>query len=159
MLKDLWLCNLKDNLNYFIKFDISTINELEKWRQIDSSSSEGCGILIGEYREVSIYIKYVTTPQKNDQRSRARFFRRDKTHQGILNRLHYENSGYINYAGEWHSHPEHNPIPSSIDINAWKKLKLFSEEYPKLFLILGDQDKDWLGLMHNNKLYECEAMV
>lgn len=159
VLNELWLCTLEADLKYFIKFDTSTINELEKWRQIDKSAAESCGILIGEYRELSIYIKYITLPQENDKRTRTRFFRQDKKHQDILNTLHHENLGYVNYAGEWHSHPESNPSPSFVDINAWKKLDFFTEEYPKLFLILGNKNTDWLGLTYKNKLYKCEIIV
>lgn len=159
VLNELWFCHLATDIKYFIKFDILAIKELEKWRQIDNKTSEGCGILIGEYREFGIYIKYVTPPQENDQRTRVRFFRRDKTHQDILNKLHQEHSGYVNYAGEWHSHPEANPTPSSIDLNAWKQLKSFTEDYPKLFLILGSKSIDWLGVIYKNELYKCQIMI
>jgi integrative and conjugative element protein (TIGR02256 family) len=46
--------------------------------------------------------------------------------------------------GEWHSHPEESPSPSSIDIRSWKEITR-DRAAPMAFMIIGWK-RGWLGL-------------
>ncbi|MBR4322591.1 MAG: Mov34/MPN/PAD-1 family protein [Treponema sp.] len=40
--------------------------------------------------------------------------------------------------GEWHTHPESNPIPSPLDKKEWQQIKKHNTE-PLIFCILGTE--------------------
>lgn len=72
----------------------------------------------GHFRLVDFTIDEVTG-------SAAHFVRSVRHHQCVL-REFYERTeseyGRFNYLGEWHSHPNHLPIPSSTDIASMEAL-------------------------------------
>ncbi len=44
------------------------------------------------------------------------------------------------YLGEWHTHDQKNPVPSSIDINNWEKIEQRNKVAPEMyFIIIGTQ--------------------
>jgi integrative and conjugative element protein (TIGR02256 family) len=82
---------------------------------------EAGGVLLGRYIKDSkdIIIDLATQPQSKDKRSRFRFFRKQEEHQAIVEQVWKESEGTCNYLGEWHTHPEPNPVPSSVDVKTW----------------------------------------
>jgi integrative and conjugative element protein (TIGR02256 family) len=111
-----------------------------KFRQIKNNNLEACGILIGNHKtNGNIYVKYATIPQIADIRKRYSFKINPKAHQDILENYFIESNYEDVYLGTWHSHPESNPTPSSVDIEDWKKQyqvnkKIFSR---MIFAIIG----------------------
>lgn len=84
---------------------------------------EAGGILLGRHLLDSedIVIDEITAPQSTDIRTRYSFFR-SKIHERIA-RQHWASEACTQaYLGCWHTHPEDNPIPSSVDINDWQNV-------------------------------------
>jgi integrative and conjugative element protein (TIGR02256 family) len=83
---------------------------------------EAGGILLGRHLLDShdVVVDEVSTPQSSDRRSRLSFFR-SSTHEYIA-RQRWLEQGYTSaYLGLWHTHPELDPTPSSIDRRDWEQ--------------------------------------
>jgi integrative and conjugative element protein (TIGR02256 family) len=52
-----------------------------------------------------------------------------------------ESKGLVRYIGEWHTHPQNHPTPSSIDLREWQQLAVDRHDgRPLLAVIVGCQD-------------------
>jgi integrative and conjugative element protein (TIGR02256 family) len=69
-----------------------------------------------------IHVSDVTRPQKKDIRTRFSFNRKDPHHQWYADELWNKSGGIVGYLGEWHTHPEQLPKPSSIDTGDWLRI-------------------------------------
>jgi integrative and conjugative element protein (TIGR02256 family) len=108
------------------------------------SDRERGGILLGFRRGPHLHINEATFPMRWDIGSRFAFQRSAGGHRQIaLNRWHQSNRT-IDWVGEWHSHPEASPSPSSIDIRSWKDITR-DRAAPMAFMIIGWKC-GWLGL-------------
>jgi integrative and conjugative element protein (TIGR02256 family) len=58
--------------------------------------------------------------------------------------------------GEWHTHPEATPAPSSIDVSEWKSL-CRNNEQPLIFVILGTAH-DWYGVGFGSELHPLQGV-
>ena len=96
----------------------SVITEMLNWLQNTQSTPEGCGFLMGYNNKYTqnITLSALTTPQRNDERTRFFCKLRDKIHFRILSD-NRKNENY--YMGVWHTHPQEIPSPSLIDWNDW----------------------------------------
>ena len=50
----------------------------------------------------------------------------------------------MDYLGEWHTHPEPHPNPSSIDTRGWADVRAATTEV-MLFVIAGTDEDWWIG--------------
>lgn len=113
--------------------------------QHKSAKTESGGILLGYRRDHHLHIVAATTPQPDDQRMRFRFFHRDLNHQKIANQQWDLSGNTMDYLGEWHTHPEPEPIPSSLDMSEWQKICCVRKT-SMAFLIVGWTGAIWLGV-------------
>ena len=94
-----------------------------------------------------IVVDSVTGPMRGDHRARYRFDRAAKAHQEVIDRSWAESGGTITYLGEWHTHPEPVPDPSSLDAGTWTR-KIMVDRYSGLlfFVIVGTAElRVWEG--------------
>lgn len=130
-------------------------NELEKWRQYKADQVEACGIIYGERRGNHFLVTGITTPVMTDIRSRYACKRNISGHQEVLDLVHKQSKGKIQYLGEWHSHPQKIASPSTTDLREWKiSYEYLSKEQnldKMLCLILGLKD-DWVGVYAQGQL-------
>ncbi|WP_367268380.1 Mov34/MPN/PAD-1 family protein [uncultured Treponema sp.] len=56
----------------------------------------------------------------------------------MFSKLHTHKNRAISFLGEWHTHPESNPIPSPLDKKEWQQIKKHNTE-PLIFCILGTE--------------------
>ena len=124
--------------NRMVCFSEKVIRKLKKYIQISSYSTEAGGLLIGYKRGDHFEITDFTYPYKEDVRNRFFFERNDKKHIDKLRFLQFFSSGKKSFLGEWHTHPEKNPSPSSLDLTEWKKTASYNEDI-LLFLIVGQE--------------------
>ena len=103
------------------------------------------GVLLGSRRNLDLEIKVATYPSEGDRSSKFRFERRSKQHQIITTKMWKSSDMTIDWVGEWHTHPEKTPSPSSIDINSWRKL-VKRHGSSMAFIILGYEDV-WIGTL------------
>lgn len=123
------------------------LNEIRTYNQDHFNKPESGGILLGMYRGPHIEITNITTPSKGDDKGRSYFERKCQSHVDSAHEAWINNNHYVTYIGEWHTHPEAVPTPSSIDIQSWKN-KLPSR--PMITLISGYSDF-WVGLSNEKR--------
>lgn len=133
---------------YKISIFKSTIDVILKYRQVDYKFESG-GMLIGSIIDNLNEIEIIdcTEPLKEDFRNRLSFSRSNK-HNDILKRKWKESNFTKLYLGEWHTHPQQIPLPSTIDKISWTTLLLQSNTESKIlvFIIMGTTSMEiWIG--------------
>ena len=91
------------------------------FRQTGSRSTEAGGVLIGRWivGQGDVVVDEATGPMTGDKRSRFGFFRSHREHQKAIDHAYEGSRGTVGYLGEWHTHPERSPLPSSVDTDDW----------------------------------------
>jgi integrative and conjugative element protein (TIGR02256 family) len=113
--------------------------------QTKSNTTEAGGILLGHRAGDHIHVISATGPLSNDKRTRLSFDRLDTGHQKAAHHAWASSGGTVDYVGDWHTHPQSIPTPSTKDYVEWKKLK---KALPSshLFAIVGSSGNSfWLG--------------
>ncbi|WP_342560608.1 Mov34/MPN/PAD-1 family protein [Psychrobacillus sp. FSL W7-1457] len=110
--------------NCTVEIKKQVLDEFKKYIQTKPSKKESGGILIGRYIKdtPNAIVDLCTTPQPEDRQKRYFFKRSKKYHQEILDLIWEKSNSTQNYLGEWHTHPELRPIPSSHDLKEWGNL-------------------------------------
>ena len=90
--------------------------------QLLERACEAGGVLLGYIRGPHFHILAATEPGSKDRRTRTSFHRRDKMHEQHFLKAR-EKDPFVAYLGDWHSHPEDTPTPSSLDEREWKLLR------------------------------------
>lgn len=112
------------------------IEIFDRFRQTNIEHLEAGGLLLGLRRGPHIEILTCTSPMPKDKRTRSSFLRRDPGHFQIAQRDWRKSGGEIGYVGEWHTHPEAQPSPSTIDTREWASI-LKLEQRQTVFVIVG----------------------
>ena len=132
------------------------------YRQLSWLSKEAGGILIG--REVistnNLIIDQMTEPMPRDKRNRFRFLRRDNGHIEYFEQLYCENENIYGYVGEWHTHPEFNPTPSSVDISSVINIyHLPNNNLPFIILCIIGLENIYWGYVINDRLMSLDVTI
>lgn len=99
-----------------VKISYEILIKIQEFIQDDSIKPESGGILIGhDLQDNNFSITDISTPSVYDKSNRFNFIRSKKNAQLILNKFFKESNGKKIYLGEWHTHPEDFPTPSSVD--------------------------------------------
>lgn len=122
----------------------SVIETIDKFRQVNIEAPESGGLLSGYYKGKNLHIVNLTTPFPRDRCSRYRFERRDYKHVESAEYWYKASNGELNCLGEWHTHPEITPYPSTIDITAWRNFIKNRQNQRAIFLIAGINNF-WIG--------------
>lgn len=102
------------------------------------------GIFVGLRRGPHIEVKEATLPMKWDLGTMFSFRRSSRGHQEIALKRWQESSQTMDWVGEWHSHPQSIPTPSSIDFGSWRQI-ITERNAAMVFLIVGYKAQ-WIGL-------------
>ncbi|HCE9700617.1 Mov34/MPN/PAD-1 family protein [Pseudomonas aeruginosa] len=106
--------------------------------QSSDADCESGGLLLGSVHGVHILIEQATVPTERDKRFRYLFERMPFGHEAIALSRWMASQGTIRYLGEWHTHPEDHPRPSSIDRSEWNRLSAQRrDKRPMLAVIVG----------------------
>ena len=139
-------------LSWSVAFFISLIS---KFKQTKPKQHESGGVLLGQVKKNCIYITRISFPSSNDKSSRYSFWRNKKNAQSIIDYEFYNSGGTVIYIGEWHTHPENHPSPSSIDINMIKtqfKKNKINETF--LIMIIVGLKGYYFGFYDGENLYK-----
>ncbi|MHC9036920.1 Mov34/MPN/PAD-1 family protein [Cobetia marina] len=98
---------------------------------------ESGGLILGRIRGEYLDIAEVTKPANDDFKSRFKFIRRDISHYQLAIEAWASSNSEVGYLGEWHTHPEDTPKPSSIDLASWKKIVRNGHSPYCFFVIVG----------------------
>lgn len=115
-------------------------------RQDQESKPEAGGILLGYRRDPHLHVIDATVPGQGDRALRTRFWRSALPHQRAAHEGWQRSGRTLDYVGEWHTHPQIIPFPSSIDIGEWAKISATRQGERMTFLILGMERSMWLGI-------------
>lgn len=113
---------------------------MQQFAQYRPAMPEAGGILLGRHLldSSAIIVDAITTPMPGDRQARTHFYRDHPQHQKVIDAAWHESKGTCTYLGEWHTHPEANPKPSSVDYRDWRR-RLHQDMYtePLFFIIVG----------------------
>ena len=123
------------------------------YRQLNVTSPESAGVLIGERRGSHIVIKTVSEPNNNDIRSRFTVNRIGTHHQQKVDQAFIDSKGTSQYVGEWHTHPQKIANPSLTDYMGWIQTCNFFTNTVLVFYIVGNE-QDWIGIQINERIFE-----
>jgi len=112
--------------------------------------SERGGIFLGLRRGPHLEIKEATLPTRWDRGTMFAFHRAAAGHRAVALQRWRKSGRVMDWVGEWHSHPERFPSPSSIDLRNWQQITK-SRSDQMAFLIVGYEGL-WLGLCRPNRL-------
>jgi len=129
-----------------LKIYASAIKTFRKYRP-EKNNLEAGGILLGYvYNKYDEIIK-ATAPTRLDHQAPFSFIRSKIPAQRKINISWKKSNGYLIYLGEWHTHSEIDPIPSSTDIDMIEKtFKETKMEIDFLYLvIIGLNNTYWVG--------------
>ena len=129
----------------FVLFEEQALRVIAEHRQRVPDASEAGGILLGYRRGPHLHVTDATAPLDTDSASRTRFFRSAAPHHNVALTRWHESGGNMDYMGEWHTHPEHGPSPSTMDTQGWQHI-CGVRKVPMLFVIAGTEDCLWIGL-------------
>lgn len=115
------------------------VDQLNQFQQTGLQDLEAGGLLLGLRRGPHIEIVRITSPLQGDIRTRTSFHRRDLGHFELADRLWMDSQYTVGYVGEWHTHPEPLPIPSSIDTAEWRRVMRI-EKRSTIFLVVGTRN-------------------
>lgn len=128
------------------------LRRLRAYRQIGNAAEEAGGVLLGYRRGEHLHVVAATAPAALDRRSRYGFVRSDPLHQARAMRGWRLSGGRLDYLGDWHTHPEVAPQPSSLDRREWRKL-CRSLHRCLLFVIVGTEHW-WFGVGEGMRLMQ-----
>jgi len=123
------------------------------FRQEGLNSLESGGIILGQVNKEIILINRVSIPNDKDKATKNSFNRDKDSAQEIINHEFTRSNGKTIYLGEWHTHPEENSKPSSVDIKMIKeqfKGNIINIDF--LILIIIGNEKDYLGVQDEKSL-------
>lgn len=133
-----WATIDKKILIHFVENVESTFTE---YIQSNSHDPESGGILLGTVHRSNLLISLATTPYAWDKQSRYLFDRHPFIHRLVAYIYWIKSMGKIRYLGEWHTHPEDHPKPSSVDRAGWKNLaENRNDKRPLLVVIVGRKE-------------------
>ncbi len=121
------------------KLTEKTLSEMKKYVQTNNDEPESGGVLLGRYilNSNDVIVDLITIPQVKDIQKRTFFFKNKEEHQSVIDAIWKLSKGTCNYLGEWHTHPQDHPIPSSLDLRTWKRqVKETKFEGKKLFYVI-----------------------
>jgi [CysO sulfur-carrier protein]-S-L-cysteine hydrolase len=116
-----------------------TLEIWESFRQKKPEATEKFGVIIGSRSEGKdeYWVESVTTPFPKDKSTRFGFMLQDRDHQNAVDMAFKKSRGTSVYQGTWHTHPEHIPTPSAIDILDWLACTTRNSGKQLFFVIVG----------------------
>lgn len=145
-----------------VEFSDAVLRTFHDNRQLSFWSRESGGQLFFRYAEDNIILVVLATgPGAGDKRSRYSFWPNRKREQLEIESAF--NAG-LHYIGDWHSHPEDIPSPSSDDETKMHGIFIRSEHQLEnmLFVIVGRntcQNGLWVGFIDHNRTIELTVVA
>ena len=98
-----------------LRIEPQALATIERYRQTGSSAPEAGGMLLASIEPDLVKVVRATEPAPTDRRTRFAFFPSLSHQQRVIDRQFQ--SG-LHFIGEWHTHPEPRPTPSSVDLRS-----------------------------------------
>jgi integrative and conjugative element protein (TIGR02256 family) len=119
---------------------------LETHVQKEGFGVELGGLLLGLRKHNGLQIEFCTYPGPKDYSAYNRFARSDPKHRAVARELWKKSNKTVDWCGEWHSHPQNLPNPSSIDLSLWKtQVKIRKKHHCN---IIFGREGIWIGIQN-----------
>ncbi len=142
-----------------IEFKKEVMETFNRYCQVEPDQHEAGGILLGRVFPNKISIEQVSEPAREDESGRYFFFRNVERAQKIINSAWESSNGELIYLGEWHTHPEPMPSPSSTDRTLIRNMLRDSKmRIDFLFMVIIGQKGIYVGRQHK-KLIQLKSEV
>jgi len=140
------------SLNWDVLIEPNVVQHLMAHRQLGNTSPEVGGQLFGTFEKDRVRVILATGPRDADRKSRFSFFpNRNKENAEI--KKSFETG--LHYVGDWHTHPERKPSPSSTDLESMKDCFRKSKHQMSHFVmvIVGEDESPghWWASAHDAK--------
>lgn len=123
--------------------------------------NESGGILLGNVYSDHDEITDVTVPNELDQKGPMFFHRSKAVAQARIDGAWIESCGSLVYLGEWHTHSQIKPRPSSRDLKM--VATVFAETVMDLkylyTIVVGRAGNYWIGVQTSDGLQELEIII
>lgn len=137
------------------------VDKLLNWVQDSIEKPESGGYIVGyeHLKTGNIILEDISVPQSNDTKTRIFFKLKDTIHKLFIKSKEANKSYYM---GVWHTHPQSNPVPSSIDWNDWHEtLELDKTGCDYIFFIIVGitSTRVWVGSKVTKEIieiFECK---
>jgi integrative and conjugative element protein (TIGR02256 family) len=130
--------------NIYLLIDNSVVEIFDGYKQRNDEPESG-GCLFGYYRGDHIHVTNCTSPKDGDNQLPRRFDRKARFHLNYASTLYKQTDKTCTYLGDWHTHPQEVPAPSSLDFNEWDKIAKIKKKWKTLAIIVG-RDRLWVGI-------------
>ncbi len=125
-----------DDKRTLLHFSQSTLETFHQHVQASDSDYEAGGLLLGSVHGTHILIEQATAPTAWDKRFRYLFERMPFGHEAIALSRWMASQGAVRYLGEWHTHPEDYPHPSSLDRSEWNRLSVMRRDKRAMLAVI-----------------------
>jgi integrative and conjugative element protein (TIGR02256 family) len=143
---------------YTIIIHAQPLDILERFTQHSRKAPESGGIMLGKLINDEINILKLSVPTLLDKSSRTNFERSKTGAQIILDYEFHNSNGQLTYIGEWHTHPEKFPSPSSTDLHMLKDQFKFNKLQTNfLLLLIKGTGGIYIRVVDINGYYECKV--
>lgn len=132
----------------------AVLRHFARHRQIGPRAPEVGGQLFASFEKFRVRVTAATGPRDADRRSRFSFFPdRSRENAEIKERF----ARGLHYVGDWHTHPEPHPSPSSLDLESMREcFRNSTHSLSHFVMIIVGQDPSLSGLwvsLHTAKKY------
>jgi integrative and conjugative element protein (TIGR02256 family) len=111
----------------------AVLNHIAKHQQDSGASREAGGQLFARFRNDQIRVEKATGPREVDQRSRYGYIPDRRGEQEEIDAMH---SHGLQFVGDWHTHPERIPSPSTSDVRSIRQAVAQSKHHLNGFVML-----------------------
>ncbi len=146
--------------NYLLTLSVEVLYTLDKYIQRKLSDPESGGIILGKVTSDTVQMQRLSVPTELDKCSRMNFERHRLSAQIVINHEYANSYGQVTYLGEWHTHPEDHPSPSTTDIKMIKQ-QFTQNKIHTDFLILLIQGRKglYIGMVNQDGILSHEISV
>lgn len=120
-------------LGTIVTFSAEVVRHFAEQRQQGKIKTEIGGQLFAEFVKNEVRVVGTTGPNATDKRGRA-WFRPDQRKQNIEILELFEDG--LHFVGDWHTHPEREPTPSSWDLESMEACFKKSHHQLKAFVMV-----------------------
>jgi integrative and conjugative element protein (TIGR02256 family) len=145
----------RDKSGQLVVIEPIVVDKLLSYRQMSPLAVEAGGVLIGERRGGHIVICDISEPGPGDHQTRYCVNRKGPHHQQKVMTAFKSSNGHFQYIGEWHTHPEDIPSPSSIDVNSWRGS--IQTPHSMVVMIIGRRNI-WIGTIFRKVITVFKAI-
>lgn len=150
-----------EELDLELSFSYKVIHEFQKYRQTGSKLETGGMMFSSSVSSNIVEIDLISSASDLDISRRFGFIPNKRSAQAIIDK-NFEND--FHYIGDWHTHPESCPSPSSQDLKTIKSLFIKSKHDLTFLVILilcqsNNFKNSYVAFANERMVYKCKVKV